>query len=121
MAGLLAGPTIRLTGPDSNHTTLANYVFLRGLVLLIRCGNLPSAPEWRKKALAPTRWSHGDVMLMCLAVSQLGYSWLVTPKVDLGVWVVGNAVAWSGRVHEEARQVKAHSQSAALFWPGIPR
>lgn len=60
------------------------YVFLRGLVLLVRCGNLPRGPAWRRRLLAPTRATHGDVALMCLAVTQLGYSWMVTPKVGAG-------------------------------------
>ncbi|KFM24545.1 hypothetical protein F751_2263 [Auxenochlorella protothecoides] len=87
LAGLLAGPSILLTGPGSNHTSLAMYVFLRGLVLLVRCGNLPGGPAWRRRLLAPTRATHGDVALMCLAVTQLGYSWMVTPKTLPGAYI----------------------------------
>lgn len=80
VAGAVAGPSILWTGPGADHTSLAMYVFVRGLVLLVRCGNLPGAPEWRRRLLAPTRVPHGDVMLMCLAITQLGYSWMVTPQ-----------------------------------------
>ena len=80
VAGALAGPSILWTGRGSDHTSLAMYAFLRGLVLLVRCGNLPGAPTWRRRLLAPTRVPQGDVALMCLAVAQLGYSWMVTPQ-----------------------------------------
>ena len=26
------------------------------------------------------RWKHGDTALMCLATSQIGYSWIVLPQ-----------------------------------------
>ena len=29
--------------------------------------------------LAPTRWEHGDTFLMCLAASQITYSWIIKP------------------------------------------
>ena len=32
-----------LTGGQETHTSLALYVFIRGLTLLVRCGNLPGA------------------------------------------------------------------------------
>ena len=32
-----------LTGGKETHTSLALYVFIRGLTLLVRCGNLPGA------------------------------------------------------------------------------
>ena len=35
---------------------------------------------WVRRLLAPTRFSQGDVLLMCLAMSQLGYSWIVEPS-----------------------------------------
>lgn len=32
-----------LTGPQQAQTSLALYVLIRGLTLLVRCGNLPEA------------------------------------------------------------------------------
>ncbi|KAG7673374.1 hypothetical protein Ndes2526B_g03184 [Nannochloris sp. 'desiccata'] len=79
LAGALAGPALLLTGPKTTHTSLALYVLLRGITLLVRCGNLPTAAPWKRRLLTPTRWKHGDVFLMCLSTSQIGYSWLVLP------------------------------------------
>lgn len=42
-AGALAGPAMLLAGTEQSHTSLALYVLIRGLTLLIRCGNLPQA------------------------------------------------------------------------------
>ena len=41
------------------------------------------APDLQRKLLAPTRWQHGDVALMCLSAAQLGYSWLGLPEVRM--------------------------------------
>ena len=79
-AGAIAGPTLLLTGPDTTHTSLALYVLLRGITLLVRCGNLPTASPWKRRLLTPTRWHHGDVFLMCLSTCQFGYSWIVMPS-----------------------------------------
>ncbi len=79
LAGAIAGPALLLTGPKTTHTSLALYVLLRGITLLVRCGNLPTAAPWKRRLLTPTRWKHGDVFLMCLSTSQIGYSWLVLP------------------------------------------
>lgn len=65
--------------PGDRHTSLALYILLRGITLLIRCGNKPDAPPAIRKALAPTRWTHGDTALMCLATSQITYSWIMMP------------------------------------------
>mmetsp|Transcript_5717 Transcript_5717/g.16345 ORF Transcript_5717/g.16345 Transcript_5717/m.16345 type:complete len:591 (+) Transcript_5717:231-2003(+) len=80
VAGAAAGPTILLTGPKTRHTSLALYVLIRGISLLIRCGNKPSAPPAIRKLLTLTRWRHGDTALMCLSTSQIGYSWLMHPN-----------------------------------------
>ena len=32
------------------------------------------------RLLAPTRWRHGDTLLMCLSTSQIGYSWIMAPN-----------------------------------------
>lgn len=76
VAGLLCGPTLLLTGREARHTSLSVYVLLRGLVLLVRCGNKASAHPLLRKALAPTRWQHGDTAIMCASTVQLAYSWL---------------------------------------------
>ena len=53
---------------------------MRGFTLLVRCGNKPESPPLVRTLLAPTRWKHGDTALMCLATSQLGYSWIMLPS-----------------------------------------
>lgn len=65
--------------PNDRHTSLALYILLRGVTLLIRCGNKPDAPPAVRKVLTPTRWQHGDTTLMCLATSQILYSWIMMP------------------------------------------
>ena len=42
-SGALAGPALLLTGTQQSHTSLSLFVFVRGLTLLVRCGNLPEA------------------------------------------------------------------------------
>lgn len=51
-AGALAGPAMLLTGTQQAHTSLALYVLIRGLTLLIRCGNLPQAHPFKVGAAA---------------------------------------------------------------------
>ncbi|KAK9806740.1 hypothetical protein WJX72_001016 [[Myrmecia] bisecta] len=80
VAGAAAGPTILLTGRKDRHTSLALYILLRGITLLVRCGNKPSAPKPVQLLLTPTRWKHGDTALMCLATSQILYSWMMLPQ-----------------------------------------
>ena len=65
--------------PNDRHTSLALYILLRGATLIIRCGNKPDAPPAIRKALTPTRWKHGDTVLMCVATSQILYSWIMMP------------------------------------------
>ncbi|GAB4819141.1 hypothetical protein N2152v2_006187 [Parachlorella kessleri] len=79
-SGAVAGPTLLLTGPKARHTSLAIYILIRGLALLIRCGNLESADPRLRALLSPTRWRHGDVALMCLSAAQIVYSWIVLPQ-----------------------------------------
>ncbi|KAL3143001.1 hypothetical protein ABBQ38_003280 [Trebouxia sp. C0009 RCD-2024] len=64
---------------NDRHTSLALYILLRGATLIIRCGNKPDAPPAVRKALTPTRWKHGDTALMCVATSQILYSWIMLP------------------------------------------
>jgi hypothetical protein len=92
-SGLLAGSSLIFAGKDTRHTSLSLFVFLKGLTFLIRCGNVPLVVRggqergeeyprraWVRKILAPTRLRHGDMIIMCLAMSQLGYSWIVLPS-----------------------------------------
>ncbi|KAI3438019.1 hypothetical protein D9Q98_000462 [Chlorella vulgaris] len=80
VSGMLAGPAMLFTGSEQAHTSLALYVLIRGLTLLVRCGNLPDAHPIKRRLLAPTRWRHGDVALMCLSTAQIGYSWIALPQ-----------------------------------------
>ncbi|KAG2452403.1 hypothetical protein HYH02_002646 [Chlamydomonas schloesseri] len=80
VAGLVAGQTLRLTGPHRRHYSLATYVLLRGLTLLVRTGNKPSAPPALRALLQPTRAAHGDTLLMCAAASQILYSFIMEPS-----------------------------------------
>ncbi|CAL5223327.1 g5824 [Coccomyxa viridis] len=79
VAGALAGPAILLTGPKTRHDSLAIYILLRGITLLVRCGNKPNAPPAVRKLLTVTRLKHGDTALMCACTSQIGYSWICKP------------------------------------------
>jgi len=69
VAGAAMGPTMLLTG-SSPHTSLATYLLLRAFVLLVRIANKTRNGALRA-LLAPTRWEHGDVGLMCLSSSQV--------------------------------------------------
>jgi hypothetical protein len=113
LSGFISGSSLMLAGHDK-HTSLALFIFLKGLVLLVRCGNIPlpvdrNTPElgnhaqdspseyapltnsqrraWVRWLLTPTRYAHGDIVLMCLAMSQLGYSWIVMPSTLSGSYV----------------------------------
>ncbi|KAI8466070.1 MAG: hypothetical protein J3K34DRAFT_524830 [Monoraphidium minutum] len=80
VAGACAGPTLLLTGPKERHYSLAVYVLLRGITLLIRTGNRPSAPPLLRALLAPTRLEHGDAMLMCACCGQIIYAFIMHPE-----------------------------------------
>lgn len=62
------------------HNSLSLYIFLRGITLLIRCGNNATARDWLHTLLTPTRMTHGDTLLMCIASAQILYSFVVVPK-----------------------------------------
>lgn len=100
VSGFLSGPCLLLAGSETRHTSLALYMFLKGLTFLVRCGNvpLPHLNEYNKgktmdrralvrKLLSPTRFAHGDVALMCLATAQLGYSWIILPTTLPGAYI----------------------------------
>lgn len=59
--------------PQTRHHSLALYVLLRGVTLLVRCGNKRDAPPAVHALLAPTRWRHGDTGLMCLCTCQVAH------------------------------------------------
>ena len=79
VAGALAGPAVLLTGLGSRHDEAALYLLLRGITLLVRVGNKETAPAVIHKALAVTRWQHGDTALMCIACWQILNCYLLTP------------------------------------------
>jgi hypothetical protein len=69
--------------PKSRHYSLATYILLRGITLLIRTGNKPRAAARHPllhAALAPTRLAHGDTLLMCGAASQIVYAFIMMPQ-----------------------------------------
>ncbi|GKV41094.1 hypothetical protein SLEP1_g48673 [Rubroshorea leprosula] len=68
VAGLVAGPSMLLTGPDTQHTSLAIYILMRAAVLASRCG-IKSKRFGR--ICKPLTWKHGDIFLMCLSSSQI--------------------------------------------------
>eukprot|EP00210_Caulerpa_lentillifera_P002890 g2760.t1 len=79
IAGLLAGPSILLLGSKVRHDSLAIYVFVRSLTLLVRCGNRSTKFRFIKFLLSPTRASYGDVVIMCLTTAQIMYSYIMMP------------------------------------------
>lgn len=80
VAGAVAGPAILLTGVRVRHDEAALYLLLRGITLLVRVGNKPTAPSMIHKALSLTRWQHGDTALMCIACWQILNCYLLTPS-----------------------------------------
>ncbi|XWS15001.1 hypothetical protein CRYUN_Cryun35bG0057000 [Craigia yunnanensis] len=68
VAGLVAGPSMLLTGPNTQHTSLAIYILMRAAVLASRCG---IKSKRFGKLCKPFTWKHGDIFLMCLSSSQI--------------------------------------------------
>ncbi|KAM0936116.1 putative transmembrane protein [Dioscorea sansibarensis] len=68
LAGAIAGPSMLLTGPKTQHTSLAIYIFMRAAVLAARCG---IKSKRFGKICKPLTWKHGDIFLMCLSSSQI--------------------------------------------------
>eukprot|EP00887_Chlorella_sp_A99_P007657 scaffold20.g7657.t1 len=77
-AGLAAGPTLLLTGSKETHSSVALYVLIRGLALLVRCGNLPSAAPWKRRHAGHGHWDW-SVPLPRLACSHRMTRWPVLP------------------------------------------
>ncbi|KAF3445825.1 hypothetical protein FNV43_RR11002 [Rhamnella rubrinervis] len=68
VAGAAAGPSMLLTGLNTQHTSLAIYILMRAAVLASRCG-IKSKRFGR--ICKPLTWAHGDIFLMCLSSSQI--------------------------------------------------
>ncbi|CAL9110573.1 unnamed protein product [Musa textilis] len=68
LAGLIAGPSMLLTGPNKQHTSLAIYILMRAAILASRCG---IKSKLFGGVCRPLTWLHGDIFLMCLASSQI--------------------------------------------------
>jgi hypothetical protein len=68
LAGLIAGPSMLLTGPGTQHTSLAIYILMRAAVLASRCG---IKSKRFGNICKPLTWSHGDIFLMCLSSAQI--------------------------------------------------
>ncbi|XVF36715.1 hypothetical protein REPUB_Repub19eG0081900 [Reevesia pubescens] len=74
VAGLIAGPSMLLTGPNTQHTSLAIYILMRAAVLASRCG---IKSKRFGKLCKPLTWKHGDIFLMCLSSSQILSSYIL--------------------------------------------
>lgn len=70
LAGAIAGPSMLLTGTNTQHTSLAIYILMRAAVLASRCG---IKSKRFGHVCKPLTWSYGDVFLMCLSSSQILY------------------------------------------------
>ncbi|KAG9451524.1 hypothetical protein H6P81_011489 [Aristolochia fimbriata] len=68
LAGAVAGPSMLLTGPHTQHTSLAVYILMRAAVLASRCG---IKSKRFGSVCKPLTWSYGDTFLMCLSSSQI--------------------------------------------------
>ncbi|CAL0304832.1 unnamed protein product [Lupinus luteus] len=68
LAGALAGPSMLLTGLETQHTSLAIYILMRASVLASRCG---IKSKRFGTICKPLTWKHGDIFLMCLSSSQI--------------------------------------------------
>ncbi|KAJ7965712.1 Transmembrane protein [Quillaja saponaria] len=68
LAGAVAGPSMLLTGFETQHTSLAIYILMRAAVLASRCG---IKSKRFGKFCKPLTWAHGDIFLMCLSSSQI--------------------------------------------------
>ncbi|XP_076903578.1 uncharacterized protein LOC143558667 [Bidens hawaiensis] len=68
IAGAIAGPSMLLTGFNTQHTSLAVYILMRAAVLASRCG---IKSKRFGHICKPLTWAHGDLFLMCLASTQI--------------------------------------------------
>lgn len=68
LAGAIAGPSMLITGLETEHRSLAIYILMRAAVLASRCG---IKSKRFGSVCKPLTWAHGDIFLMCLASSQI--------------------------------------------------
>lgn len=106
--------------PKARHHSLALYMLLRGITLLVRCGNKPEAPKRIRQLLTPTRWRHGDTAIMCACTSQIAYSWICVPTTLPPAFVHflnkhGGKEMWFYRAARVRISVHAHSKTS----PGL--
>ncbi|ESQ38870.1 hypothetical protein EUTSA_v10001817mg [Eutrema salsugineum] len=76
-AGLVAGPSMLLTGPNTTHTSLAVYILMRAAVLASRCG---IKSKRFGSICKPLTWKHGDLFLMCLSSSQILSAYILSQE-----------------------------------------
>lgn len=74
IAGAIAGPSMLLTGLNTQHTSLAVYILMRAAVLASRCG---IKSKKFGSLCKPLTWTHGDIFLMCLSSSQILSSYIL--------------------------------------------
>lgn len=74
LAGAIAGPSMLLTGLNTQHTSLAVYILMRAAVLASRCG---IKSKKFGSLCRPLTWTHGDIFLMCLSSSQILSSYIL--------------------------------------------
>ncbi|KAH9321023.1 hypothetical protein KI387_015662 [Taxus chinensis] len=74
LAGGIAGPSMLLTGLNTQHTSLAVYILMRASVLAARCG---IKSEKFGSLCRPLTWTYGDIFLMCLSSSQILSSYVL--------------------------------------------
>ncbi|GMI90954.1 hypothetical protein like AT1G34630 [Hibiscus trionum] len=74
VAGLVAGPSMLLTGSNTQHTSLAIYILMQAAVLASRCG---IKSKRFGKLCKPLTWKHGDIFLMCLSASEILSSYIL--------------------------------------------
>ncbi|EEE58471.1 hypothetical protein OsJ_09724 [Oryza sativa Japonica Group] len=66
-----------LTGPGTQHTSLAIYILMRAAVLASRCG---IKSKRFGNICKPLTWSHGDIFLMCLSSAQILSAYILSQE-----------------------------------------
>ncbi|MBA0661385.1 hypothetical protein Goklo_005687 [Gossypium klotzschianum] len=119
---LVAGPSMLLTGHNTQHKSLAIYILMRAAVLASRCG---IKSKRFGKLCKPLTWKHGDIFLMCLSSSQI-FS-VVKSSFDLG-FIAGTLMLKSkncskpntvwGKLNIFSRKDKYVFMYVLFFWGG---
>ena len=96
VAGAVAGPTLLLAdgvgrGPAADprrHHGLATYVWLRSLVLLVRCAlkRRDDLTETQRRLLAPFASDHADVGLMMVSATVILSCFILKPEALRGAY-----------------------------------